>query len=75
MAEVPGVSKEDLRVTADESSVTIESVTGEPHYHKKVDLPEMVDPKTAKSTYKNGILEVTFRLKSKGAGGVSIQID
>jgi HSP20 family protein len=75
VAEVPGVSKENLRLTADESSVTIESTTGEPRYHKRVELPDVVDPKTAKSTYKNGILEVTLRLKGKASSGVSINID
>jgi HSP20 family protein len=75
VAEVPGVSKEDLRVSANENSITIESITGQQKYHKRVDLPEMVDPKTAKSTYKNGILEVSFKLQDKGSGGVSISID
>jgi HSP20 family protein len=75
VAEVPGVDKQDLRLTADESSLTIESITGQPRYHKRVDLPEIVDPKTAKSTYKNGILEVMFKLKGKASSGVSINID
>jgi HSP20 family protein len=75
VAEVPGVAKEDLKVTADENTVTIESVSGEQHYHKRVDLPEMVDPKTAKSTYKNGIIEISFKTKSKTGGGVQINIE
>jgi HSP20 family protein len=75
VAEVPGVDKQDLRLTADESSLTIESITGQPRYHKRVDLPEIVDPKTAKSTYKNGILEVLFKLKGKASSGVNINID
>lgn len=76
VAELPGVNKEDLHVNADESSVTIESAaTGEQRYHKRIDLPDAVDPATAKSTYKNGILEITFRLKKKGDGGVAIKID
>jgi HSP20 family protein len=75
VAEVPGVAKEDLKVTADENTVTIESLTGEQRYHKRIDLPEAVDPKTAKSTYKNGILEVSFKTKSKGSSGVQINID
>jgi HSP20 family protein len=40
-----------------------------------VELPDAVDPKTARSTYKNGILEVTFKSKSKGGSGMSINID
>jgi len=75
VAEVPGVNKEDLRVSADEGSITIESLTGEPRYQKRVELPEIVDPKTAKSTYKNGILEVSFKLKGKSSSGVNINID
>jgi HSP20 family protein len=76
VAELPGVNKENLRVSADESSVTIESAaTGEPRYHKRIDLPDAVDPASAKSTYRNGILELSFRLKKKGDGGVAIKID
>jgi HSP20 family protein len=75
VAEVPGVAKEDLKVTADENTVTIESLTGEPRYHKRIDLPEIVDPKTAKSSYRNGILEVSFKTRSKGASGVQINIE
>lgn len=75
VAEVPGVNKEDLKVSASEDTVTIESTTGSPRYHKKISLPDAVDPKTAKSTYKNGILEISFKLKKKGEGGVSIKID
>jgi HSP20 family protein len=75
VAEVPGVNKEDLRVRANENSLTIESVTGQPRYHKTVDLPEAVDATTARSNYKNGILEVSFKLKSKSGSGVPINIE
>src|SRR5215217_449140 len=75
VAEVPGVNKEDLRLRADENSLTIESVTGQPRYHKRVELPETVDSTSAKSSYKNGILEVSFKLKSKSGGGVPINIE
>ena len=75
VVELPGVSKEDLHVTADESAVTVECVTGERRYQKRVELPQGVDPKSAKSSYKNGILEITLKQKKKGDGGVPIQID
>ena len=74
VAEVPGVNKEDLRLMSDEGLLTIESVTGQPRYHKTVELPDTVDPSTAKSVYKNGILEVSFKLKSKSGAGVPINI-
>jgi HSP20 family protein len=64
-----------LRLRADENSLTIESVTGQPRYHKRVELPETVDSTSAKSSYKNGILEVSFKLKSRSGGGVPINIE
>ncbi|HZC88891.1 MAG TPA: archaeal heat shock protein Hsp20 [Nitrososphaera sp.] len=75
VAEVPGVNKEDLRVTATENSITLESVTGQPRYHKIIELPETIDPKTAKSTYKNGILELSFKRKGGSDSGVTINIE
>lgn len=75
VAEVPGVSKEDLRVSANENTVTIESISGETRYLKKVDLPAPVDPNTAKSTYKNGIVEISLKLKNRAEGGVPINIE
>jgi HSP20 family protein len=75
VAELPGVNKSDLHLTADENSVTIESMTGEPRYRKVVDLPEPVDPKSAKSTYKNGVLEVVLKLQRKSSTGVPINIE
>jgi HSP20 family protein len=75
VAELPGVNKDDLHLSADDNSVTIESVTGEPRYRKVVDLPEPVDPKTATSTYKNGVLEVALKLRKKSDSGVSIKIE
>mgnify|MGYP001765949009 CR=1 FL=1 len=57
-AELPGVEKGDIDLSATESSLTI-SVHGEKkRYHKEVDLPQKVNPDTAKATYKNGVLEV-----------------
>ena len=32
-------------------------------YHKVLNLPKSVDIQTARSTYNNGILEVTFKKK------------
>jgi HSP20 family protein len=75
VAEVPGVNKEDLRVTATENSITLESVTGQPRYHKIIELPETIDPNTAKSTYKNGILELSFKRKGGSDSGVAINIE
>ena len=76
VAELPGVNKEDLRLKADNKSLTLESIAGERQYQKKIDLPDEIEPNTGKSTYKNGILEVSFKRKSKNKdNGVIISID
>lgn len=75
IAELPGVSKGDLRITANETSLTIESVSGERKYNKKIELPDKIAPSSGKSTYKNGILEVIFKLKDSKDHGVSINVE
>ncbi|NIU84741.1 MAG: Hsp20 family protein, partial [Candidatus Korarchaeota archaeon] len=45
-------------------------------YYKEVNLPEPVDPKVAKATYKNGVLEVVLTKKTKETPkGETINID
>lgn len=75
IAELPGVSKGDVRITANENSLTIESVSAERKYNKKIELPEQIEPSSGKSTYKNGILEVAFKLKDSKDHGVSINVE
>lgn len=75
IAELPGVTKGDLRITANETSLTIESLSGERRYNKKIELPNEIEPSSGKSSYKNGILEVTFKLKDSKDHGVSINVE
>jgi len=60
VAEVPGVDKKDIKVYATEKTLTISVDTPQRKYYKEVELPATIDPKTAKSVYKNGVLEVTM---------------
>ncbi|MGI0022567.1 MAG: archaeal heat shock protein Hsp20 [Nitrososphaeraceae archaeon] len=75
IAELPGVIKSDLRISANETSLTIESLSGERRYNKKIELPNEIEPSSGKSSYKNGILEVTFKLKDSKDHGVSINVE
>jgi len=75
IAELPGVTKSDLRITANETSLTIESLSGERRYSKKIELPNEIEPSSGKSSYKNGILEVSFKLKDSKDQGVSINVE
>ena len=75
IAEMPGVRKEDIDVTVNVKSMVISVDREDRGYYKELDLPSMVDPKGARSTYNNGILEVTVPLKSSGTGGVKLRVE
>jgi HSP20 family protein len=75
IAEMPGVKKENINVTVNEKSMVISVDSEDRGYYKELDLPVFVEPKGARSTYNNGILEVTIPLKSSGQGGVKLRVD
>jgi len=60
VAELPGVDKNDIKLYGTEKILNISVDTAQRKYYKEVELPVSVNPKTAKSVYKNGVLEVTL---------------
>ncbi|MEM2111736.1 MAG: archaeal heat shock protein Hsp20 [Candidatus Bathyarchaeia archaeon] len=76
IAELPGIEKEDINLYATSNSLIIDVDTKERKYHKEMNLPSEVDPKGARSTYKNGVLEVTLKkIEKKKPTGVPISIE
>jgi HSP20 family protein len=74
--EMPGVNKENIKVNASDNLVEVNSNDPERKYHEVIDLPPEVDIETAKSTYKNGILEIIFNKKKESkAKGKDIKIE
>ena len=74
--EIPGVKKEDIQINVNENVVEIKTTDSLRRYHKTLELPENVDIDSAKSTYNNGILEVTFNRKAESKPkGREIKID
>jgi HSP20 family protein len=65
-AELPGVSKEDIKLNATEDELIISVDTPQRRYYKEVKLPARVKPDTAKASYKNGVLEVKLEKVEKG---------
>ena len=64
--EMPGIKKEDIKINAYDEKVEIKtSDNAQRKYHKILDLPKQADIETARSTYNNGILEVTFDKKKE----------
>jgi len=66
VAELPGVKKEDINIYVSKGGFIISVDTTQRKYHKELSLPEEVDPKAVKTSYKNGVLEVRFKKKGKG---------
>ena len=62
IAEMPGVEKTDVKILVDKNVVDITAEHGEKKYHCKVPLQHKVDENSAKATYKNGILQLVFKL-------------
>lgn len=77
IVELPGVSKDDINLRGTENSLTVSVDNSEHKYYKKLDLPVKVDPKSAKSKYTNGVLEVTIKKlgKEELPEGIRFQID
>ncbi len=63
--EIPGVEKEDIDLRVTEKNLEIKVDTPQRKYHKNVELPCEVKPKTTKATYKNGILDIVIERKEK----------
>ncbi|HEX5979250.1 MAG TPA: archaeal heat shock protein Hsp20 [Nitrososphaeraceae archaeon] len=66
VVEMPGIDKKDIKISAYDSSVEISTVnTSERKYRSVIELPPEANTETVKSTYNNGILEITFKRKGQ----------
>lgn len=59
--DIPGVEREDIDINITKDSLEITVDNPKMKYHKLFDLPCSVKPKTMKSTYKNGVLDVIVK--------------
>jgi HSP20 family protein len=76
--EMPGIKKEDIRINAFDGSIEViaDNNNSQRKYHKTIELPDNTDIETARSTYNNGILEVTFdKKKTVKPKGKEIRIE
>src|SRR5919197_1436096 len=77
VVEMPGVNKQDIKVSSYDSSAEVSTTdTAARKYHRVIELPPEADIETAKSTYNNGILEIIFSKKaSLKAKGKEIRVE
>ncbi|MHA2301486.1 MAG: Hsp20/alpha crystallin family protein, partial [Candidatus Thorarchaeota archaeon] len=61
VAELPGVEKDELKVRVKGKTLTIDVDNPQRPYHKEINLPAKVRKEDAKSSMRNGVLEVRLK--------------
>jgi HSP20 family protein len=88
-ADMPGIDKQDIKLKVTANAVTISAESKEEkekkdknyyynersarQYYRSIPLPVEVDSKSAKATFRNGMLDIS--LKKKGAQGEEVKIE
>jgi HSP20 family protein len=72
VADMPGVEKDHIGLSCDGEALTISADSDHRAYDERVDLPTRVDEHSARATYNNGVLEVTFE---RADGSAAIDVD
>jgi HSP20 family protein len=62
-AEMPGITKEDVKVTMEEGLVKINAEKGNKKYHTELPVDKELDEDTTKASYINGVLELRIQFK------------
>ena len=62
-AEMPGVTKQNIKVNVTDGFVSIHAEQAEKKYHTDIPVNVQIDDASAKATYSNGILELKIKLK------------
>jgi HSP20 family protein len=76
LVEIPGVTRESIKVNATETTVRVTASHGEKNYDVEVPLNAKVDPNSAKATYNNGVLDLSLDLvEAPRKDGVDIQVN
>lgn len=77
VAELPGVEKEKIKikVSDDRRKLIIKASNEQRKYYKEIELPAEVDPKSAKASYRNGVLEVKLKKARKESKGFEIRVE
>lgn len=61
IAEFAGFSKEGLKIHLKNQRLTLSAEASNQKYHKSLNLPAVVIPKSIRTTYKNGVLEIRLK--------------
>ena len=74
LIDLPGVDKNDIDLRVTEDCLTITVDTEDFEWYDELCLPTRIDPKSARASYKNGVLEVKLeQLKIIKDGKLSVK--
>lgn len=62
-AEMPGITKEDVKVTMEEGLVKIHAEKGNKKYHTELPVDNELDADSTKASYINGVLELRIQFE------------
>jgi HSP20 family protein len=74
VAELPGAEKQDIKLHATEDSLEIKTEVGRKFY-KEIPFDSLIEPESAKATYKNGVLSVKVTKKESEKKKTGIPLD
>jgi HSP20 family protein len=63
--ELPGVSKENIKIGVYDGTVEVTTTDTNRKYHEVINIPPETDVDTASSSFNNGILEIRFKKKEQ----------
>ncbi len=75
VAEMPGVEKTDVKIVVEDKIVDLSAEHDEKKYHVKVPLQHKVDENSAKASYKNGILQLVFKIVEEKPKGKTVEVE
>jgi HSP20 family molecular chaperone IbpA len=61
VAEIAGFNKETLKIHVKDQKLTLSAKAKDRRYYKSLNLPNVVIPNTAHTTFKNGVVEIKLR--------------
>jgi HSP20 family protein len=68
IAEIPGISKEDIKINATENKVLIKARKNSQIITKELPLEVKINPETANANYNNGVLDLTIEIQEETHG-------
>ena len=76
IAEMPGVEKSDVKIVVENKIVNLSAEHDKKKYHVKVPVQHKFDENSVKASYKNGILQIIFKLtEEKKPKGKTVEVE